>query len=370
MKLLQFYLVLMLLFFLSCTDNKTLFEPTNIMVNLSNETCNTKITRNVNLQTPTLFNDEFDSTTLNQKWTIIDPAQDCSFDLSANPGFIRITSPPHHDLFIRTNFNAPRLIQYIRGDFVIETKVTAIMDENDEGAGLSIWKDQFNYIRLDRMSRTVRYPVEQQIIFVGSIAGKWSMYDPQHSNPGNVVHLSNLIDPTYLKIKRSGNIFYGYYSEDGFNWIEIGEIELAIDDPIQIGIEVINEYNPHTFFADFDYFRVQFPSITATIDIHPKTLNMKSKGKYITCYIELPENYSVADIDVESILLNEKVYAQSRPAEIGDYDDDGIADLKIKFKRKEVQSIIDKQSYFTIIITGNLVNGISFRGTDEIKLIY
>jgi len=45
-------------------------------------------------------------------------------------------------------------------------------------------------------------------------------------------------------------------------------------------------------------------SIIAIIDINPDTLNLKSKGNWITAYIELPEDYTVADIGIDSIILS------------------------------------------------------------------
>ncbi|MBU2530855.1 MAG: hypothetical protein KKD35_07440, partial [Elusimicrobia bacterium] len=41
--------------------------------------------------------------------------------------------------------------------------------------------------------------------------------------------------------------------------------------------------------------------IRAKIDITPNTLNLKSKGNWITAYIELPQKYNVNDIDIASI---------------------------------------------------------------------
>lgn len=45
--------------------------------------------------------------------------------------------------------------------------------------------------------------------------------------------------------------------------------------------------------------------IPAAIDIDPNTLNWISKGRWITCYIELPEGYDVGDIDVSTITLDD-----------------------------------------------------------------
>jgi hypothetical protein len=77
------------------------------------------------------------------------------------------------------------------------------------------------------------------------------------------------------------------------------------------------------FFDDLTIFPLQV--IPATIDIDPDTVNLKSKGKFITCYIKLPEGYSVEDIDIDSVTLtkiNDDLLAPPLytvgPSEIGD----------------------------------------------------
>jgi len=47
--------------------------------------------------------------------------------------------------------------------------------------------------------------------------------------------------------------------------------------------------------------------ITAIIDFDPDTLNLKSEGRWVTVYIELPNGYDVSEIDVPSIKLNDFV---------------------------------------------------------------
>jgi len=68
-------------------------------------------------------------------------------------------------------------------------------------------------------------------------------------------------------------------------------------------------------------------SITATVDNSPQTLNLRSKGRWITAFIELPEDYNLSDINASSILLNDTIPVDpSAPISIGDYDGDGIPD--------------------------------------------
>jgi len=118
-----------------------------------------------------------------------------------------------------------------------------------------------------------------------------------------------------------------------------------------------------------DDISVQGTPFSADIDIDPDTLNLKSKGKWITCYIELPEGYEVSNIDVSTIRLNDIVPAESKPTEIGDHDDDGVPDLMVKFNRADVQEILEVGDEVEITVTGKLIDGLPFDGKDTIKVI-
>lgn len=123
------------------------------------------------------------------------------------------------------------------------------------------------------------------------------------------------------------------------------------------------------------------PSINATVDVIPNTLNLRGKLRYVTAYIELPEGYNVSDIDASSILLNNTVLVDlNAPIAIGDYDNDTIPDLMVKFNGTEVMSYILRNINMTKLIgerflsviltlTGRLNDGTRFQGSDTIKII-
>jgi hypothetical protein len=95
--------------------------------------------------------------------------------------------------------------------------------------------------------------------------------------------------------------------------------------------------------------------LDATVTINPETLNVKSAGNYITCYIELPDEFSVSDIAINTILLNDTISAELQPAKIGDDDNDGVKDLMVKFKRGDVIQLLQTGTV-TVSITGKLHN--------------
>ena len=110
-----------------------------------------------------------------------------------------------------------------------------------------------------------------------------------------------------------------------------------------------------------------FPIISATMDVNPDTLKLKSKGKWITTYIELPEGYDVRNIDLSTIKLNNGVKPELHPTEVGDYDRDGIVDLMIKFDRSSVIGMLNVGEV-TLTITGE-VNGVPFEDSDTIRVL-
>jgi hypothetical protein len=122
--------------------------------------------------------------------------------------------------------------------------------------------------------------------------------------------------------------------------------------------------------------------IGATVDIYPETLNLKSNGTWVTAYIELPEGYNVSDINVTTVFLDGTIPADSKLWKIGDYDEDGVSDIMVKFDR---QTVIDYIWAFKLYhmgiplpkegveveltITGSL-NAETIEGSDAIRVIY
>lgn len=108
-------------------------------------------------------------------------------------------------------------------------------------------------------------------------------------------------------------------------------------------------------------------TIEATIEIAPKTLNLKSKGKWITCYIWLPEEYNVADINSYSVFLEDEI----QPDRIWFDEDQQVAITK--FSRSDLcQMLIElgELGEVELTITGELIDGTRFKGSDTIRIIH
>ncbi|MCG2690786.1 PKD domain-containing protein [Candidatus Parcubacteria bacterium] len=129
-------------------------------------------------------------------------------------------------------------------------------------------------------------------------------------------------------------------------------------------------------------FQIAVKPIPAAIDCNPETLNLKSGGKWITCYIELPAGYDVRQIDGSTVFLNGAIpiylgkegwaKPESNKANIMDHDEDGILERMVKFDREAVQDILKPEEAAILTVAGKVFynQGLAdFEGQDTIRVI-
>lgn len=180
--------------------------------------------------------DNFDHTTLSSGWNWIDPKGDSAYNLTDNPGYLKITvNGRDHDLY--QNLNAPRMLQNVDGNFVVTTRVTISPMKNYQGAGLLYWQDENNYVRLERT-------LVQGIDLLYKIQGSYRAIEIPFSLP-----------TVLLKFKFENQNLRGFYSEDGFNWKSVETLQLPSSNNKQVGVVVINEWQDNSISAVFDYFK-------------------------------------------------------------------------------------------------------------------
>lgn len=178
-----------------------------------------------------------------------------------------------------------------------------------------------------------------------------------------------------------------------YGWISDASGERFVGSPNGVSPPITGVYlkaNPMQNYASYDWIFVRkyvfpeptctlgsqetAPPLTASVAICPETLNLNSNGQWVTGYIELPEGtrYNVSDISVPTISLNDTVSAELNPTVIGDFNNNGVPDLMVKFNRtKVVQYIVFQGIVFANVslnITGLLNDGQPFEGNDTVKV--
>jgi hypothetical protein len=107
----------------------------------------------------------------------------------------------------------------------------------------------------------------------------------------------------------------------------------------------------------------------AYVEIVPKTINLGAKGKYVTCYVELPAGFDPSDVIIESV--HPTPGEDIRPAKyaIGDHDRNGIEDLMLKLPRMEIESVIGVGDSVPVTVVGEVKDTAWFVGTDYVRVI-
>ncbi len=165
-----------------------------------------------------------------------------------------------------------------------------------------------------------------------------------------------------VSIEGEGVYSYGVWVNDSelYAYFERGLLRYYLDENTAYGIDTGAPFS-------------------ATIDIDPNVLNLKSHGRWITCYIEVPEEYAVEDIDMSTVALTaidgmsiEPLYRDG-PTEIGDYDEDDIPDLMVKFDRQVLIDVLNEIIVppvdVELTVGGELTDGTLFAGSDTIRVI-
>ncbi|MGB9756245.1 MAG: DUF4114 domain-containing protein [Candidatus Bathyarchaeales archaeon] len=129
--------------------------------------------------------------------------------------------------------------------------------------------------------------------------------------------------------------------------------------------------------ADFqDLVIAALTPVNVCVRYCPRTLNFKSRGKWITAIVRLPKEYNVSDVDVSSILINGTVSADQRHYIICKrwnlivlkFNRTAIIEL---IKESLNETVCHKKSVkVSLTLTGKFFDGTPFQGTDKIRVIH
>jgi regulation of enolase protein 1 (concanavalin A-like superfamily) len=195
---------------------------------------------------------------------VIDPDGDCA--ITAGDGKVMVEVPGRtHDLSsyhsIYKKRNAPRILQEIEGDFTVQVKVTGTFDpgahstlpEADpfNGAGLLLWADNENFLRLERNVWTT--PDGGHSSYQPLFEYWKNNTDLTPGTPSSTPFFTG--SSTCLRLTRQGNQVRAAVSSDGVNWIETDPVTVQFPAKINVGVDAINT-SKQPFSVEFTEFKL------------------------------------------------------------------------------------------------------------------
>jgi regulation of enolase protein 1 (concanavalin A-like superfamily) len=192
---------------------------------------------------------------------VLDPWRDCNVALDREhdrltikvPGTLHVLSAEVPQL----PMNAPRVVRRVRGDFTAGVQVLGRLEPGRSrtthydpyhGAGLIVWQDPSNYLRLERA--------------VGFINGRHHPYVNYELREGGRLAVSHGITTEdhslFLKLRRQGAAFSAWYSRDGRRWVELGRVDATFAERVDVGVVAVNS-SKQTLSAELEGLRVDDP---------------------------------------------------------------------------------------------------------------
>ena len=192
---------------------------------------------------------------------VIDPSRDCEIALDRENErlTVRVPGTPHvlSAEVLRLPMNAPRVIRRVRGDFVAGAHALGRLEpgrsktthyEPYHGAGLIVWQDPSNYLRLERA-----------VGIVNGLHHPYINYELREDGRLSVSHGITTEDrPLFLKLQRQGGAFRASYSRDGRRWVDLGRVDASFAERVEVGVVAVNS-SKRTLSAELEGLRVDDP---------------------------------------------------------------------------------------------------------------
>jgi regulation of enolase protein 1 (concanavalin A-like superfamily) len=238
-------LIAVSLFFMACSSqNKTENRTTAAANKPANESAKPSNSVNGAVNSPVAGQNQpgekvenpaeitFAPETLPAGWRWLDP------DSKYNPtsyttksGVLHIEVPTGKDLYGETR-TAPQLLKAVTGDFEIETKVKFDPRESYQGAGLLVFRNDNNYIRLERGfggvgsdNSGIRFDKRED-----------EVYEPL-ATPEKFPTDAKTVE---LKIRRVGREFTAFWRLPDGDWKEVGKYPSSYPETVQVGLIACN----------------------------------------------------------------------------------------------------------------------------------
>lgn len=187
---------------------------------------------------------------------LIDPAKDCKMSRDEKglsitvPGKLHINSPE------LKSKNAPMALADVDGDFIAQVKISGDLRPGSEpvrrspftfhGAGLLLWEDQNNFMRLERCAGT-------QGSRGLTLAHRVLIETCKGGRPAGHGYIDVPEMELYLRIERRKGSLRCFFGPDGKKWIALKPLAIEFPEKLKVGISASNT-SKKEFPARFEEF--------------------------------------------------------------------------------------------------------------------
>jgi hypothetical protein len=113
---------------------------------------------------------------------------------------------------------------------------------------------------------------------------------------------------------------------------------------------------------------LQVADVGAVINVEPTTLNLGSRGNWMTVKLELPSPFDPAGIVVSTLRLNRVVPADSTRFMPGDEAVDGVPHLSLKFDQDLFKTTVEEGDEVRVVVTGEMEGNLRIMGAGTIQV--
>jgi LSD1 subclass zinc finger protein len=188
----------------------------------------------------------------------VDPDGDCSLTRAGGSLTIAVPGTAHDRSAELGRLNAPRALRDVTGDFTVEVKVTGTLRPGADstvparlpynGAGLLVWHDPNNYVRLERAALVRDGAVRCYTAFELRQEGRTTA---AHGLPVGA-------EDVVLQLQRRGNQILGAVAPGGGQSQPFPPLVVTYPAQVQVGVAAVNS-STERFAIRFEDFRITAP---------------------------------------------------------------------------------------------------------------
>jgi regulation of enolase protein 1 (concanavalin A-like superfamily) len=186
---------------------------------------------------------------------LVDPDGDCQFTPGTRAMTVDVPATMHDLNPAMKKSNAPRVMADVTGDFSLTVRVGGEFHPGPRstnptsvpyhGAGILVWINSDNHIRLERANLLRNGQNRPHVAFIECEGGY-----------GGANHSENVGDgPVWLRMERKGSRIFAAISENGVDWKSLRPIDTLWPERLKVGLSVVSTSSSpfQVRFEEYDF---------------------------------------------------------------------------------------------------------------------